>query len=44
MLLEKNREIATEGMKRRSQSGNNTQLLVCFVVKAKSNAVKKNIA
>ena len=42
-LLEKSREIAPEGIKRLSQSGKNTQLWMCLVVKVKSNAVK-NIA
>ena len=32
MLLEKSAEIATEGMKRLSRSGNNTQLWMCLVV------------
>ena len=44
MLLEKGGEIVPEGMKRLSQSGNNTQLWVCLVVKVKSDAVKNNIA
>ena len=44
MLLEKGGEIAPEGMNRLSQSGNNTQLWVCLVVKVKSDAVKNNIA
>ena len=44
MLLEKSREIAPEGMKRLSQSGNNAQLWMCLVVKVKSIAVKKTIA
>ena len=43
-LLEKNREIAPEGMKRLSQSGNIVQLWICLVVKVKSIAVKKNTA
>ena len=43
MLLEKNREIAPEGMKRLSQSRNNTQLWICLVVKVKSDAVKNDI-
>ena len=43
MLLEKSREIAPEGMKRLSQSGN-TQLWMYLVVKVKSDAVKNNIA
>ena len=38
MLLEKSAEIATEGMKRLSQSGNNAQLWTCLVVKVKSDA------
>jgi len=38
VLLEKSAEIATEGMKRLSQSGNNTQLWMCLVVKVKSDA------
>ena len=44
MLLEKNEETAPEGMKRQSETGNNTQLWVCLVVKVKSDAVKNNIA
>ena len=44
MLLEKSKEIAPEGMKRLSQSGNNTQLWTCLVVKGTSNSVKNNIA
>ena len=44
MLLEESGEIASEGMKRLSQSGNNVQLWMCLVVKVKSDAVKKNIA
>ena len=44
MLLEKSGEIAPEGMKRLSKSENNPQLWMCLVVKAKSDAVKKNIA
>ena len=43
MLLEKSREKAPEGMKRLSQSENNTQLWMCLV-KVKSNAVKSNSA
>ena len=38
MLLEKSAEIATEGMKRLSQIGNNTELWMCLVVKVKSDA------
>ena len=44
MLLEKSKEIVPEGMKRLSESGNNTQLWMCLVVKVKSNAVKNNTA
>ena len=44
MLLEKSGEIAPEGMKRLSQSGNHVQLWMCLVVKVKSDAVKNNIA
>ena len=44
MLQDKSREIAPEGMKRLNQSGNNAQLWMCLVVKAKYNAVKNNIA
>ena len=44
MLLEKSRKIALEGMKRLSQSGHNTQIWICLVVKVKFDAVKKNIA
>ena len=44
MLLEKSREIAPEGMKKLSQSGNKAQLWMCLVVKVKSDAVKNNIA
>ena len=43
MLLEKSRKIAPEGMKRLSQSGNNTQLLMCLVVRVKYHAVKNNM-
>ena len=39
MLVEKGGEIAPEGMKRLSQSGNSTQLWMCLVVKVKSDAV-----
>ena len=44
MLLVKSTEITPEGMKRLHQSGNNTQLWMCLVVKVKSDAVKSNIA
>ena len=40
MLLEKSREIAPEGMKRLSQSGNNAQLWMSLMVKVKSDAIK----
>ena len=41
MLQEKSGEVALEGMKRLSQSGTNTQLWRCLVVKIKSYAVDK---
>ena len=44
MLLEKNEEIAAEGIKRLNQSGSNAQLWMCLVVKVKSDAVKNSIA
>ena len=44
MLLEKSGDIAPEGMKRLSQSINNTPLWMCLVVKVKSDAIKNNIA
>ena len=44
MLLEKSRKIAPEGMKSLSQSGNDTQLWMCLVVRGKSDAVKNNTA
>jgi len=43
-MLPKSEEIAPEGMKRLSQSGDNTQLWMCLVVKVKSDAVKNNTA
>ena len=43
-VQEKSREIAPEGRKRLSQSGNNAQLWMCLVMKVKSKAVKNNIA
>ena len=43
-VQEESREIAPEGRKRLSQSGNNAQLWMCLVVKVKSKAVKNNIA
>ena len=43
MLLEKNREIGLEGMKRLSKSVNDIQLWMCLVVKIKSDAIKNNI-
>ena len=42
MLLGKSREIASERIKRLGQSGNDTQLWICLVVKVKSHAVKNN--
>ena len=44
MLLEKSEEITPKRMKRQSQSGNNSQLWMCLVVKVKSNAVKNKVA
>ena len=41
MLLEESGEITPAGMKRLSQSGNNSQTWICLVVKVKSDAVKK---
>ena len=41
MLLEKSGEIAPEGMKRLSQSRNNTQLWMCLVVEVKFDAFKE---
>ena len=46
-LLGKNREqllIAPERMKWLGQSGNDTRLWMCLVVKVKSDAIKNNIA
>ena len=40
MLLEKNREIAPEGMRKLNQSGNNAQLWMCLVVRKKFNAMQ----
>ena len=40
MLLEKSQEVAPEGMKRLSQSGNSAQLWMCLVVKVKFDAVR----
>ena len=40
MLLENSEEIAPEGMKRLSQSGNNAQVWMCLVVKVTSDAVR----
>ena len=40
VLLEKSREITLEGMKKLSQSRNDTQLWMCLVVKVKSDAVR----
>ena len=44
MLLEISGEITPEKMKRRSESENNTQLLMLLVMEVKSDAVKNNIA
>ena len=44
MLLEISGEITPERMKRWSQSKNNTQLWMCQVIEARSDAVKSNIA
>ena len=44
MLLEKSREIASEGMKSLSQSRNDVQMWMCLVVKVKFNDVKNNSA
>ena len=37
-------QIAPERMKQLGQSGKNTQLWMCLVVKVKSDAIKNNIA
>jgi len=44
MPMEKKREIAPQGMKRLSQSGNDAQWWKCQVVKVKMDAVKTSIA
>ena len=47
MLLGKNRGellIATESMKRLGQSGNDAQLWMCLIMKAKSDSSKNSIA
>ena len=44
ILLEKSGKIAPERMKRLGQSGNDTWLWMCLLVKVKSDAVKNNIA
>ena len=44
MLLGKRREMASKRMKRLNQSGHDTQLWMCQVVKINSDAVKNNIA
>ena len=44
MLLEKSGEITSERMKRQSQSKNNTDLWMRWVMEVKSDAVKNNIA
>ena len=43
MLQEESGEIAPEGMKRLSQTGNDAQLWMCLVVKVKFYARKNNI-
>ena len=44
LLLEMGGQIPLEGMKRLRQSGNNTQLWTCLVVKVKFNTTKNSIA
>ena len=44
MLLVKSKDIALEGMKILSQSGNNIQLCMYLLEKVKSNAIKNDIA
>ena len=44
MLLEISGEITPERIKGWSESKNNTQLWMCLVIEARSNAVKSNIA
>ena len=44
MLLEESGEIAPGGMKRLSESKNDTQVWTCVVLKVKSDAVKNNNA
>ena len=44
MLLDISREITPERMKGQNQSKNNTQLWMAFVIEARSDAVKNNIA
>ena len=44
MLLEKNREITPESLKRRSHCENSTQLRMWLVMEVKSDAVNNNIA
>ena len=44
MLLEINREITPERIKRWSQSKTNTQLWMGLVIETRSDAVKSNIA
>ena len=44
MLLEISGDLTPERMKRWSQSKNNTQLWMCQVIEARSDAVKSNIA
>ena len=44
MTLEKNGQVALEGMKRLSQSRKKAQLWMCLVMKVKSDTVKNNTA
>ena len=44
LLLEMGGEIPLDGMKRLSQSGNDTELCMYLVVKVESDAVKNNTA
>ena len=44
MLVEKNREIAPEGIKRLGQRGNDAQFWMCLVMETKSDTVKNNVA
>ena len=44
MLLEKNRQIVPERMKRLSQNRINAQLWICLVVKVNSSAINNDTA